>query len=552
MVTIDSHYFGRQSDRFHLKKLRYYLFASSVLVLFVVLSLSCNAFAQMNKSRENMSGDRKSVDKKPGDKKSEDSKSGDKKAGGKKSEDKKPGDRKPRDRKSGKEMAIIDAKALHFKDSASKQLKLLGTTSHLKLKTTRWNKIRSISNGKGHIYWAIKNPRIAAITPDGDSSIRVTPKRTGATKIAANYRGKLFYTKVYVDKNPGYVKKDLHGKEAELSNLSPLSLSLPGKIPKYWESELKKSIATARKREELAGNMSSFIFLTDSHWSVNAKKSPAIVNYLWEQFNLSFVMIGGDVISISSLPVDKSNGLNRAQRARKQLKKFYRSFKPNVCLMTTVGNHDSNVPVLNNPKGKDILSDKELYLSMIAKSGPGINTTPGALESWTDDTQHKIRYISFYYDKVHTNGITAKKLEWIDQKVKELDTGWTVVLFSHAYWTNVEKGIDNQIMPEAESLARHLANLDSASQAEIALWMVGHSHRDKNTKIVSDDGNGEINVVSTNCDAFKHTKSEDRGGEKMVKGTSTEQAMDLVQIDTVNRKLYFTRIGAGKDRVLSY
>ena len=448
------------------------------------------------------------------------------------------------------QVAVGSVDALYFQDASPQMYELLGVTGAPQQQVTNWDSIESVSAEGDLIYWAIMDPRIVSITSSGKGAVMVTPKRTGYTKIAAKYKNILFYAEVYVYTDPGYAKPDLYGKDAAYDNLSLPDLELPQEIPAYWEKELANTIATAKRRGAEEGDMSSFIFLTDVHWGMNAKVSPPIVNYLSSQLDLAFTMIGGDVVT--SLRTGLTKGLTGAQYALNELKDFYDSFDPEVSLMSTVGNHDINTASETSFFESDRVTDEELYHAMLEKSGKEVHISPGTLESWTDDTRHKIRYISFFYDKVHTNGISEEKLAWIDQKVKELDSTWTVVLFSHAYWNGANIGKENKVPAAAQSLARHLANLDAEAPADIALWMVGHCHRDNNDRIVSDDGRAEIAAASTNCDSYSTTKSEIWGGEKMIKGSNTEQAMDLVQIDTRNHRIFLTRIGAGSNRVLYY
>ena len=71
----------------------------------------------------------------------------------------------------------------------------------------------------------------------------------------------------------------------------------------------------------------------------------------------------------------------------------------------------------------------------------------------------------------------------------------------------------------------------------------GHNHVDGCIRT-----DGGLNVISTTCDAY----GAPEGGVVRAKGTITEQAFDVVNIDYENKKIYMTRIGAGEDRVFSY
>ena len=64
--------------------------------------------------------------------------------------------------------------------------------------------------------------------------------------------------------------------------------------------------------------------------------------------------------------------------------------------------------------------------------------------------------------------------------------------------------------------------------------------------MLSDGKGNRLLVVSTNCDTCQ--KSTTWGGLSMEQGSSTEQVLDIVQIDRAGGKVFLTRIGAGDSR----
>ena len=128
----------------------------------------------------------------------------------------------------------------------------------------------------------------------------------------------------------------------------------------------------------------------------------------------------------------------------------------------------------------------------------------------------------------------------VDSKITELDSDWTVVLFCHSYFITYSV-LPYEIPNQNKEIAQHFGNLKC--NATIACLITGHSHIDE-----SDSENGML-VICTTCD--NHTLLVDSSITR-TKGTDTEQAFDYVQIDTANRKIYCTRIGAGNDREFSY
>lgn len=71
----------------------------------------------------------------------------------------------------------------------------------------------------------------------------------------------------------------------------------------------------------------------------------------------------------------------------------------------------------------------------------------------------------------------------------------------------------------------------------------GHTHEDYS--ITNDKGQPIFTTITDNFQA-------ETGSLKRYGNDVTEQAFDVVSIDTTNRKIYCTRIGAGSNREFSY
>jgi hypothetical protein len=73
---------------------------------------------------------------------------------------------------------------------------------------------------------------------------------------------------------------------------------------------------------------------------------------------------------------------------------------------------------------------------------------------------------------------------------------------------------------------------------DVICALSGHTHRD-----LSAVTQGGISVVARAADKINDTRA---------KGTTNEQAFDAINIDLTNRKIYFTRIGAGSDAIFDF
>lgn len=408
-------------------------------------------------------------------------------------------------------------------------------------KIVPWNTIFIQPNTQNTLYWAIENPAIATITQKNSTTVKVKGQKLGVTYVRVKYRGKLYQCQIKVE------------------------------IPSYWTAELNQSVNSVQSKERMYGSMAKFIFMTDSHWKSNAQRSPALISHLSQRLYIPFTIFGGDAITSHH---------DSQESAIAELKDFYSQFDGK--LLSTTGNHDWNTE--NNMNVLSFLSETQLFDLMYQKQTSFAVTENNGKCAYIDDRKNKIRYISFYFD-------TRLDIEpfvswWVDNHIEELPEGWTVMLFSHAYYRASRLGAEENTIPGAKEYADHLLELQTMVKADIAAWMVGHCHRNLSSLLTYEgkksdgspmvsenpavsatggatDGNipkpGEgsqtkkdttLLVVSTNCDTYK--QSTPWGGDTMKLGTDTEQAFEIVQIDTKKRQLYLTRVGAGHDRSFRY
>ena len=294
-------------------------------------------------------------------------------------------------------------------------------------------------------------------------------------------------------------------------------------IPNYWESEIDTSInSVLQNRLTIGKNIAEFFFITDTHYLENVKKSPALIANLQKALSIEDVIFGGDAIDISQST--KLLGL-------KELQGFVSQFNFTNRLLFTLGNHDRNAYVSSSAT----LTSEELYAT-ITKQLETYGDTNGKSISvnFFDNEVQKIRFINFNYELTDAQQV-------IDV-IKDLPSDWTVLLFTHEYWEPHEGSTPPTVISSRRTMMNNI--IGGTFSCTIAAFIVGHVHSDQNDLL---DNN--IPVIGTTTDCLPRNIY---GGPTMIMGTSTEQAFDIVQIDTYNRKLYFTRVGAGSDRKFSY
>lgn len=130
---------------------------------------------------------------------------------------------------------------------------------------------------------------------------------------------------------------------------------------------------------------------------------------------------------------------------------------------------------------------------------------------------------------------------------------WVTVIVSHnAPIDRAEEGIlsnSQQLRSLVECYNKGinynvLGNTISFSEQgrrDVPVWLYGHIHYDNIQKI------NDINYVS-----IAQSWCVDTHGLKRYKGTEKDCCIDIINIVPVDRKVYFTRVGAGENRFVTY
>lgn len=314
-------------------------------------------------------------------------------------------------------------------------------------------------------------------------------------------------------------------------------------VPSYWNTELATSKATI---DENSNNMNphnvKFAFISDTHWKSNAKQSPALLGWLKKNVGLPLVIFGGDVVNSHDA---QGNALN-------EIKSFYDNFDA-FRLISTMGNHDNNSD--HNTSTSAFITDGALYDAMFRRSEEFMNTEHTIHYGYYDNESQKVRFIQFdtgtaIYNNGTTNIIDTELINanatWAGQKIAELPEDWTVVIISHIYWWGVSAGqTPNPIPSINDAIINYILNVPH--DATIACMLVGHIHRDFDGSVSGENETLKvIGITTDNC------TQESADGPEMTKGTDTEQAFDVVQIDLESKTIKCTRVGAGSNRTFSY
>ena len=290
-------------------------------------------------------------------------------------------------------------------------------------------------------------------------------------------------------------------------------------LPDYYTEYMAEKITAINDKDCLIGNHGdSFVFITDTHTPRNKMYSPALIKEIVNNTAVRFVINGGDSLDNE----DTRSGAISQLREWRNLMRGINEYR-------IMGNHDLNK--VGNTIEAAYLSIDDWYGTMVKPLEDTIQTD-GKYYFCIDNESQKIRYICLSY----LNNANTER-SWLKERLTELSADWTVLIISH-YLFGDELGV---IHTNGQYVIDDINEVYSTMKADFIGILAGHTHADYSA---TEPTNG-YNLIATTCDTFTGTPTK-------TAGTHTEQAFDVIHIDTTNRKMYATRIGAGNDREWSY
>ena len=287
----------------------------------------------------------------------------------------------------------------------------------------------------------------------------------------------------------------------------------------YLDSKIEKIIAN--KQENTITK--SFYYITDLHWKKNARHSPQLVEAIKQKTEIKDIVFGGDYIE---------EAYEKKSDAIKIMSDCVSAFKTDD-YVAILGNHDMNT---TSSKVYEELSDREA-IKVLNKGR--------VEESYfnIDDEENKIGCI---YLNTNCFNNSCPQISWFEQKIMMYSSDWTVLVFMHEYNDYATAGICIRKGKNGILIDKLLDDNKSNIKCKIAGIFSAHTHRD-----YFDYNSFGCPVISTTCDSIGVYDWCDNL-YKREKDTITEQAFDVVQVDTIQRKVFMTRIGAGVDRTYYY
>lgn len=303
-------------------------------------------------------------------------------------------------------------------------------------------------------------------------------------------------------------------------------------IPAYWLEYLDGRLPAIREKcTGVGAKGDSFIFFTDHHTRGNANNTRHIIDYVRKYTPIDRAFHGGDAVS-TVVGQTKDEALS-------WLWKFHDDYVSSRGVLSVLGNHEYGV---YNTDG-DTLSNGEYYAALF-KDVEKVADTGGVTYYYVDNPSSKIRYIVLDNDYIRLAS-NAEQSAWYINALSSMEEGWTAVLLVHTYYdgdagsTPPDRSlVITQIANDYNNRASGSSTVASwdftSGKGEVACLLCGHVHYD-----YAAVSNG-IQVIVTTTDMQGST------------GDTTEQAVDLVFINTEARTIETIRLGYGEDRSWTY
>lgn len=304
-----------------------------------------------------------------------------------------------------------------------------------------------------------------------------------------------------------------------------------GGLPDYWEDYLPGKITAIQKAQADTGlSGDSFVFLTDYHYTYNAKNSPALIRRILDTCGIAKVFFGGDLINHDKTITSTDEVLADITRALDTLT----SGVMEHCFAVD-GNHEHHM--VGYPAYDP--GHAALYSMLAKRQELHIGWVDAYGSYWVDNVPQKIRY---FFLSCEANAVTtAEAGASVAAELANVPAGYTVVLVTHhaivgATGEPVSSGGVPTVLTALQTLA-------SGGSVDVACVLSGHVHFD-----ISNTTAYDFPIIATTTDAYGRSTDQ----LVMTPGTTTEQAFDVVILDTANKSVKMIRIGAGENREFSY
>lgn len=328
-------------------------------------------------------------------------------------------------------------------------------------------------------------------------------------------------------------------------------------LPEYYfeDDYLPDRITTIQEHRKTMGlRADEFCFFTDPHFLAgntsvveNGLNGVGIMKYVADNANITKAVCGGDLLNGSGMTID--NCVDMFQWVRNYLAPIW----PNLYMV--IGNHEWNNPSAQHTEEAEANQAviQQIYNQWVRdkeKQFGGAHLMSGTYYIDNAITQVRTVYLACTYG----GNLTEDQILWMADVLENTPSGYALVVVSHISLTaegeyigrfqNVADMLDALKSKSTYTYTREsdpswTRSFDySGTNVTVCGVISGHIHLD--IGVYTDGG---VPIICTVCDRGPRSTSSVAYMAAREYGTIKEQAIDVVQIDIDNGKIYTTRIG---------
>ena len=290
-------------------------------------------------------------------------------------------------------------------------------------------------------------------------------------------------------------------------------------VPSYWKTYLDTKIAAINAKTEAYGpEADAFIYIGDQHLDGTTDYGAALINYITKNTSIKKVFFGGDLVQGSA-------------NDNKYVREYRESFNSDLLIMGMRGNHDVSASL-----------NADIYWDIMCR--PNIDRVEMGDELYYhyDNEAQKIRYIVTDSVAHGTSDLTdATQIAWMQEKILELDSDWTTVIFHHGVYEAHSSNPTLEMNADGKLIVNAIDAIYDQASCTIAGVYTGHAHRD----YVGYSDKGYPIVVTTVDTSHSGLAAYDPVNKTRTNGTTTEQTFDVVILNPTTHQFETIRIGAG-------
>lgn len=328
---------------------------------------------------------------------------------------------------------------------------------------------------------------------------------------------------------------------------------------KLYRNEINKIIDEIKLCSK--GNSISFAVCTDTHYGYHGDNGYACsgydsviegmfqnIKYLNQKYPLQGLINLGDCYEGNH---PKADTLKILESIQKQMHEI------DANVYTLLGNHDDNTEYEHLTGNEGAFSQEELFSHIQNGKSSNVNMDPNTNYYYVDFDSVKLRCIflnSIYHNFIDI-GFSDQQMEWLRNcALKTTPEGYDWLIFSHC---PIRKSLNwnHENIHNDMALEKVLLDAQSDKSHRVLAYIHGHVHVDS----VNYNDTLGFPMIGLGCAKFENiTETDKKVGfppnsvkENRVLNTPSEQLWDVLTYNQTEHKLFFTRFGAGKNRVIS-